>query len=147
MPFPANYGGVIDVYYKLKALHSLGVKITLHCFEYGRERSLELNKVCKEVHYYKRNIYKNPYSGNLPYIISTRNNSELLEKLLQDQHPILFEGLHTTFYLNHPSLASRTKFVRTHNIEFEYYRNLEAVESNYLKKLFFKKETERLQVI
>ena len=34
VPVPANYGGVIDVYYKLKALHLQGVKIHLHCFEY-----------------------------------------------------------------------------------------------------------------
>ena len=36
VPFPANYGGAIDVFYKLKALHQLGIRITLHCFEYGR---------------------------------------------------------------------------------------------------------------
>ena len=40
IPYPPNYGGVIDVYYKLKALHRKGVKIILHCFEYpGRARS------------------------------------------------------------------------------------------------------------
>ena len=34
IPWPANYGGVIDVYYKMLALHRCGVKIFLHCFEY-----------------------------------------------------------------------------------------------------------------
>ena len=32
IPWPANYGGVIDIYYKVKALHECGVKIILHCF-------------------------------------------------------------------------------------------------------------------
>ena len=31
IPWPANYGGVIDVYYKMQALHKCGVKIILHC--------------------------------------------------------------------------------------------------------------------
>ena len=29
IPYPANYGGVIDVYYKLEALHACGVKLIL----------------------------------------------------------------------------------------------------------------------
>ena len=31
IPYPANYGGVIDVYYKLEALRACGVKLILHC--------------------------------------------------------------------------------------------------------------------
>jgi hypothetical protein len=55
VPWPADYGGVVDLFYKLKALHAEGVKIILHCFLYGeRSRQDELNKYCEEVHYYKR---------------------------------------------------------------------------------------------
>jgi hypothetical protein len=36
VPFPVDYGGVFDLFYKLPALHDQGVKIHLHCFEYGR---------------------------------------------------------------------------------------------------------------
>ncbi len=40
IPYPPNYGGVIDVYFKIRTLHELGIKIHLHCFEYpGRDRS------------------------------------------------------------------------------------------------------------
>ena len=52
IPWPANYGGVIDIYYKIKALHECGVKIILHCFEYERPHAAELEAICKEVHYY-----------------------------------------------------------------------------------------------
>ena len=41
IPFPPNYGGVIDIYYKIKALHQLGVKIILHCFAYERPQAEE----------------------------------------------------------------------------------------------------------
>ena len=44
VPFPADYGGVIDVFFKIKALHKADVKIILHCFEYGRLPQVELRK-------------------------------------------------------------------------------------------------------
>ena len=143
-PFPPNYGGVIDVYYKLKALFEAGVEINLHVFEYGRERSAELSKICKTVNYYPRRTFVNPFVGSLPYIVSTRNDATLLQNLLKDKAPILFEGLHSCFFLNEPLLANRIKIVRMHNIEHDYYRKLEEVESNFFKKYFFAKEADRL---
>ncbi len=144
-PFPPNYGGVIDVFYKLKALHEAGVEITLHVFEYGRKPASQLNKFCKKVYYYQRRNFVNPFIGTLPYIVNTRNSVELLDNLLTDDAPILFEGLHTCFFLNHPKLASRKKLVRMHNIEHEYYEKLESVERNFFKKYFFTKEATRLR--
>ncbi|MBI1221761.1 MAG: glycosyltransferase [Bacteroidetes bacterium] len=145
IPWPANYGGVIDIFYKLKSLHQLGVKVTLHCYQYGREQSEELKKYAQEVYYYKRRTFKNPFYSKLPYIVASRNTSELLENLLKDEDPILFEGLHCCYYLSHPELKRRLKIVRTHNVEHEYYSKLEEVESNFFKKYFFRIESERLK--
>jgi hypothetical protein len=144
-PFPPNYGGVIDVFYKLKELHHEGVEITLHVFEYGRKPAKQLNQFCKKVYYYERRNFVNPFVGSLPYIVNTRNSTELLDNLLKDNSPILFEGLHTCYFLNHPKLASRKKLVRMHNIEHEYYEKLEVVERNFFKKYFFTKEATRLR--
>ncbi len=144
-PFPPNYGGVIDVFYKLKALHDQGIEIVLHAFEYGRKPTTQLNKFCKKVYYYQRRNFVNPFVGSLPYIVNTRNSPELLDNLLKDDAPVLFEGLHTCFFLDHPLLAKRTKFVRMHNIEHEYYEKLESVERNFFKKYFFTKEATRLR--
>jgi len=146
VPFPANYGGVIDIYFKLKWLHKLGVNIILHCFKYGRDEQSELNKICTKVIYYNRSKYVNPFIGDMPYIVKTRNNEALLDNLLLDKHPILFEGIHSTYFLNHPKLKNRFKMVRTHNIEHEYYKNLELVESNYFKKYFFRNESDNLKM-
>lgn len=146
IPYPPNYGGIIDVFYKIKTLAACGVKITLHAFQYGRKESRELEKYCDKVFYYKRKkLLFNPLSNHLPYIVKTRENTKLLARLCEDNFPILFEGLHTCFYLNHPLLKNRLKIVRTHNIEHDYYSNLQAVEKNPFKKLFFKKEAERLK--
>ena len=32
VPWPANYGGVMDVFYRLRALSRAGLRIHLHCY-------------------------------------------------------------------------------------------------------------------
>ncbi len=146
IPYPANYGGVIDVFYKLKTLHQLGVKIILHCFQYGnRSQAKELEKYCEEVHYYPRLNEFQGFSLQYPYIVSSRKSDELLQNLQKDNAPILFEGLHTCYYIDHPKLKSRQKWVRMHNIEWEYYQALAESESNVLKKVYFKIESQLLK--
>jgi hypothetical protein len=145
VPYPANYGGVIDIYYKLVALADQGVKIHLHCYQYGRAESAMLKGMCKEVHYYKRKIFRNPIYNTKPYIVASRNSTALIENLLKDDYPILFEGLHSTYYLADTRLENRYKVVRTHNIEHLYYKHLEKVEKNRFKKYFFRIEAERLK--
>jgi hypothetical protein len=56
VPYPANYGGIVDVLYKLKSLHAAGIKITFHCFFYKghNQPNDELKKYCDQVFYYKR---------------------------------------------------------------------------------------------
>lgn len=145
VPSPPNYGGVVDIYYKLQALHKEGIKIHLHCYQYGRGSASDLKKICKSVTYYPRRTFRNPFYGKLPYIVATRNTRAMIENLNKNDFPILFEGLHCCYYLNHPSLKDRIKIVRTHNIEHDYYKNLEMVEDNFFKKYFFRLESERLK--
>ncbi len=142
-PYPADYGGVIDVFYKIKHLHALGVKIVLHAFEYGRPPQKELENYCERVYYYKRKKIANPFLG-LPYIVASRSSDKLLQRLLENDAPILFEGLHTCLYLTHPLLKQRKKLVRMHNIEHDYYQNLREVETSLIKRIFFNHESKRL---
>lgn len=145
VPYPADYGGVIDIYHKIRTLHQHGLNIILHCFQYGRAESPELNSICKKVYYYKRSKYKNPFIGDTPYIVSTRNDEQLLINLCKDNHPVIFEGVHCTYFLNHEKLKNRIRLVRNHNIEHDYYKNLELVETNYFKKYFFRNESDKLK--
>ncbi|MCB0733157.1 MAG: glycosyltransferase [Flavobacteriales bacterium] len=145
VPYPANYGGVIDIYYRLAALSEAGVRIHLHCYQYGRSESAMLKGMCESVTYYRRKIFKNPIYNTKPYIVASRNSTQLIENLMRDEHPILFEGLHCTYYLADPRLKDRYKIVRTHNVEHHYYKHLERVENNLFKKYFFKVESDRLK--
>ena len=145
IPFPANYGGVIDVFYKIKSLYESGVEITLHCFKYDREEAKELNQYCKEIFYYDRKMNGFQLARKLPFIVSSRISNLLLENLLNDDSPILFEGLHTCGLVNETKLLKRKKIVRSHNIEHDYYAQLAKIESNLLKRLYFKLEARKLK--
>ncbi|MCX6243991.1 MAG: glycosyltransferase family 1 protein [Bacteroidetes bacterium] len=137
IPFPPNYGGVIDVYYKIRALHAAGVRIHLHCFAYDREPSAELEKYCHKVHYYPRKTGLWSALAWKPYIVFSRRSDKLLETLLKDDHPILFEGLHTCYYLSHPKLKERVRIYRESNIEHQYYFHLSKAETNLPRKAYF----------
>ncbi len=145
-PTPANYGGVIDVFYRLQSLHQAGIKIILHCFYYdGREDASLLHSICEKVYLYPRLIGMKNQLSTLPYIVKSRRHPKLLKNLCQDNHPILFDGLHCCYLLDHPTLKNRVKWVRMHNIEHDYYRQLAKNEVNWKNKLFFSIEAYRLK--
>jgi len=145
IPYPADYGGVIDVFYKIKALFNLGINVHLHAYEYGRGHAEELDKYCFSVDYYIRPKGLAYAIKSIPYIIATRNSERLLENLLKDEYPILFEGIHTCLLMNRSELASRKKYVRAHNVEHDYYRYLSKSTRSIYKSMFFNIEARKLK--
>lgn len=145
IPYPPDYGGVIDVYYKLRALKEAGVDVILHCFEYQRPPAKELNTLCKEVHYYPRKTGWRAQCTLVPYIVSSRTSRKLLNRLLKDEAPILFEGMHSCGWLNHPLLQNRLKIYRESNIEHDYYRHLAKATKPGLERFFYQVEAYRLK--
>ncbi len=145
VPWPADFGGVIDLFYKLRALHDLGVNIHLHCFTKGRPPQDELNKYCSSVTYYRRKNNASRFSLNLPFIVNSRTSSELINNLQKDNYPILLEGIHCTYYLNKGQLSNRKVVVRLHNTEFEYYKQLASHEKNFLRKIYYWHESRLLK--
>lgn len=145
IPYPANYGGVIDVFFRIKALSQRGVKIHLHCFEYGREHSEYLESFCYSVNYYKRETKITKLFNPLPYIVCSRDCEMLRANLLKDDYPILLEGLHCCSILTHSEFNDRNIIVRAHNVEHEYYDHLAKAEVDSKKKMYLKQEVDKLQ--
>ncbi len=145
VPYPPDYGGVSDIFYKIKALYNLGIKIHLHCFEYGRGTPFELNKYCAEVNLYQRNTGWKGFSFRLPYIVTSRGNKKLLQNLLKDSYPVLLEGIHCTYFLFTNQLKNKKIVVRLHNVEHEYYHQLAKHEPSFLKKIYFTIESKLLK--
>lgn len=146
IPFPANYGGVIDVFYTLKALHKAGIKIHLHCFQYERPEAQELNVYCESVNYYPRITGFAPQFSLRPYIVESRQSDKLLRNLLADDFPILFEGIHSCYYINNNALQGRILIYREVNIEHDYYFSLYRSEKNLVRKAYFLLESIKLRL-
>ena len=136
-PFPPNYGGVIDVFYKVKALHDIGFTIYLHCFYQDRNLvSNELKSITKKVFLYKKN--RNPFFlfSKFPFPIVSRFRKELIENISIVDAPILFEGLQTTMILQKVDLPNK-KYLRLHNIESNFYAGMSKNEANFFKKIAY----------
>ena len=145
VPYPPDYGGVIDIYYKVKALADLGVKINLHCFmNRNKNYSEELFLICENVYYYKRETIFSAFSS-IPHIVNSRQSENLIFNLLQNEHPVLFEGIHSCFYLGHPGLKERKKLVRIQDIEHEYYYNLYKISRRFVQRQYLRVESMRLK--
>ncbi|MEI8279764.1 MAG: glycosyltransferase family 1 protein [Bacteroidota bacterium] len=146
IPYPLDYGAAIDMYYRIRYLQAAGAEIYLHCFQYhGRQASTELNKWCKEVYYYPRKSMLKSLPISIPYTIYSRRDDLLLKRLQEVDAPILFEGVHTSYYKSHPSLKNRIKVIRNHNIEHDYFRQLGQKAKNPIKKLFYMNESRLLK--
>lgn len=145
VPYPPDYGGVFDLFYKIRALHQEGIKIRLHCFEYGRGEQPVLNEYCEKVFYYPRRTGHKGFSHKLPYIVCSRSSPELLERLLEDDFPVLLEGVHCTYLLNDARFGDRKVFLRLHNVESVYYKQLAACTSSWFKKLYYLHESSVLK--
>jgi len=141
VPFPADYGGVFDLYYKIQTLHEEGIQIHLHCFTSGREEQPVLNTFCKEVFYYPRRTGHKGFSHQIPYIVCSRSSPELLERLLQDEYPILLEGVHCTYLMQDNRFAARKILLRLHNVESVYYKQLAVCCNSWFKKLYYLRES------
>ena len=89
-PWPADYGGAIDMFYRLKALHETGILVHLHYFTYKNQGNpTELNQYCESIRLYERKTGWKGVSLPLPYIVSSRTTHELANNLNHYNHPVL----------------------------------------------------------
>ncbi len=138
-PAPPDYGGAIDMFYKIRALAASGKKIILHYFNYRTGRGTNgLEDDCVAIHSYTRKGIGS-LSPSLPFIVSSRINRQLINRLNEDNHPVLLEGLHCSGiipYLKNPGRV----VVRMHNEEAAYYERLAGNEKDFKKRCYYKLE-------
>lgn len=138
-PFPPTYGGVIDIFYKIKAIHSLGYGIHLHCFvnEIPIGNS-GLEGFVEKVYYYKNKKSLLRFLSVQPYSVSYRVDHQLILNVAGVSGPILFESLKVAGNMDH--FATTKKILRMHNIEHDYFFGIAKSESNWLMKLVYRLE-------
>lgn len=143
IPWPPDYGGAMDIYATVQALHQLGVEIVLHCFAYGERQKIPKNRhFFSEVHYYPR---KKTLPFRLPYIVSSRKNETLFRRLLEDDAPVLMEGVHCAWPVLDKRFAGRKMAVRSFNAEYAYYHGLAQHTRSRWKKWYYQTESRLLK--
>lgn len=138
IPFPPDYGGVIDIYYKIKYLKKKNIDVILHAFDYKEKKDWgDLPQLCKKIYSYKRKKGIHYFFHYLPYTVITRLNKELNDNLLKHGTPVIFEVLHTTGSLLDKRIRNLKTYYRHSNIEHKYYQGLARDEKNILKKIYY----------
>lgn len=145
IPYPPDYGGLFDLYYKLQHLKENGISIHLHCFHHHRAEQPGLLLYCKTVHYYKRRKGWKSFSLTIPYIVNSRNDNGLIKNLSKDNYPILLEGVHCSRLLYKNKLSNRRVILRLHNVEFDYYAQLAEKTTYLFKKTYYRYESRLLK--
>lgn len=144
-PDPPDYGGVIDVYYKIQALLAEGVQVELHSFAYKRNTNTPLEKQLQKHVIYQRSMPILSWFLGKSYVVESRRNGELEKNVFGSSEPILIEGLHCSSVIQSKGNWDGNLVLRNHNIEHEYYEQLFNSETNPLKKFYFRLESERLK--
>jgi hypothetical protein len=143
-PYPPVYGGVIDVFNKIRSLNKLGFQITLHCYTKGpinQKDNQEILKYCSKVYLYPRKFSLSIFLG-IPYMISSRNSTLLRSRLVKAQPQlVLVEGLHCANIFLKDIPLNGIKVLRMHNVEWKYYKGLARNEKSFAKKRYYALES------
>ncbi|QXP59907.1 hypothetical protein [Olleya sp. HaHaR_3_96] len=94
---------------------------------------------------YKRKTNLFIHFSRIPFIVKSRTCNKLTEKLIEIGFPILYEGLNSTRTLDLMSRKGIKTFVRLHNIEHNYYKNIGKLEDSFFKKIYYLFEAYRLK--
>lgn len=146
-PWPADTGGARDMMERLKALHQSGIRVILHYFIRSNEtpQNEALQPYCEQIFVYRRTNPLSRFLKGQPYIIACRADEVLYRRLHADEHPILFDGIHTTAFLPTLHGLGRRMVVRMHNDEAQYYQSLARFERNWIKRIYLIWEANRLR--
>ncbi len=135
-PYPPVYGGAIDVFYKIKALHALGFEIYLHCFvdQLPDDRSV-LEQYVSQLYFYERKKKGLRLFSRAPFSVASRFHDSVLANIAKIKAPLLFEGLQSTYLLKKCNANRQKVFLRLMNLESNYFGGLAKSEKGLVKKL------------
>lgn len=144
-PWPADHGRAIDMLGRIISLHDQGIRIHLHYFgQEGTCQPCELNRFCETVSVYGQERTGTGFS-QLPRIISSRVNKQLIHRLQQDHHPILIEGIHCTGILQEMDTKARRIVVRMHADEILHQKEQARAGHGFSRELYFYNQSRLLR--
>jgi hypothetical protein len=136
--YPPKYGGTIDAFFKIKALYDLGFKIHLHCFVDQLPNDISvLTQISESLNFYKKKNSFFSHLSLLPFSVYSRRDSKIIENISAIEAPILIDNIKSSWILTSKKLKHYPKYLRLHNLEYEYFSGISKSESSIFKKLIF----------
>lgn len=146
LPLPPLYGGTEEVDTKIRALLDLGVALHVHSFVWPRVmRSGKLpdwHQRVASLRLYPRSWLLSPWDSR-PWSLLSRSSEQLNLHLLSNPGPVLLEGWQCSDLLRLPALENRIVWVRSHNIESNYYRMQADSASGWIRRMRYAMESRR----
>ena len=146
LPNAVDNSQMLDAYFLIKSLHEQKINIHLHCLTNENfEPTPQLKEICESINHYERDLSKLSFKLDLPYHVSTRSSSKLIAQLNQDDFPILFMGLASSYaiYDNYLS-GNRKTAIRLSKNEPAYFQQLSSLVPWRGKKLHYQVEAWRM---
>lgn len=146
-PYPPNHGGRVDIFERLKVLKELEFEIYLISTVKASPSDSELTYmdklVAKNFIIYRKQSFVALFSWK-PYQVTSRNNIDDIDMILTSIKDIKFDAclieghycLEIYDKINNNSKINQS-FLRVHNDETKYFRELAKSTKNILKKIFY----------
>ncbi len=96
----------------------------MHLFIERNNLSNTLQLECETIHYYKQKKGHLGFCFDMPYSVSTRSDEALVERLNQNDFPIIFHGIESTYFLSKGYFHNRKIVVRLQTWKHQKYKKL-----------------------
>ncbi|MGO4549192.1 glycosyltransferase family 4 protein [Paenibacillus sp. 2TAB23] len=148
-PYPADHGGRVDTWGRIKVLSELGWKI--HLLVCGKQTPTK--EEMKAVYDYVEEITlcdRRSKLADLLHVIpmQVQSRSELKNvKLAGDYDYVLLEGDYVYPVLDNPKIRQDTAILRVHNDEAVYFKALARSTKNIVHKMYYHMESSKFAVL
>jgi len=141
-PYPANYGGRVDVYSRLNTLKKLDYIVDLvytstDIFDDLRiEDKLHIQTLVRNVYFAHKCLKLNQILSGIPFQVKSR--SSLSNIILSEEYDILIlEGEYVSSILENKTLRVNSTFLRINNIEYNFFFQQSKASFPSISSLYF----------
>lgn len=146
LPVPPLYGGTEELDTKIRALLDLGIALHVHAFVWPKDLHAgnmpDWQQRVASLRCYPRRWMVGPYETR-PWALVSRTSTALIRNLASEPGSILVEGWQCADLLRAPALKNRVIWIRSHNIESNYYRMQSESARNWVYKAYYRLESWR----
>lgn len=148
-PYPADHGGRVDTWGRIKVLAELGWK--LHLLVCGKqqpskEEMAAVYEYVEEITLCDRRSKLADLLHVVPMQVRSRSGLQHVE-LAGDYDYVLLEGDYVYPILQNPKIKHQTAILRVHNDEAVYFKALARSTKNVVHKMYYHMESSKFNVL